>query len=66
MTIELQDNFNIDEIKDLLKHKGNTQISLIINDKNKKIHYSLQDPRKFDFNHLQMMKSKEYVKKITV
>ena len=66
VTIELQDNFNIDEIKDLLKHKGNTQISLIINDKNKKIHYSLQDPRKFDFNHLKMMKSKEYVKKITV
>ncbi len=66
VTIELQDNFNIDEIKDLLKHKGNTQISLIINDKNKKIHYSLQDPRKFDCNHLKMMKSKEYVKKITV
>ncbi len=66
VTIELQNNFNIDEIKDMLKHKGNTQISLIITDKNKKIHYSLQDPRKFDFNHLQMMKSKEYVKKITV
>ncbi len=66
VTIELQNNFNIDEIKDMLKHKGNTQISLIITDKNKKIHYSLQDPRKFDFNHLQLMKSKEYVKKITV
>jgi hypothetical protein len=39
---------------------------LIINNKNKKIHYSLQNERKFDFNQLKTMKSKEYVKKITV
>jgi DNA polymerase-3 subunit alpha len=66
VTIELDENFNIDEIKNLLEKKGQTQINLIINTQNKKIHYNLENLRKFDFNQLKMMKSKEYVKKITV
>ena len=45
---------------------GKRIINLIINDKNKKIHYNLQNSRKFDFNQLKMMKNKEYVKKIIV
>ena len=56
----------VNEIKNLLTKEGKTKISLIINNKNKKIHYSLQNTRKFDFNQLKTMKSKEYVKKITV
>ena len=66
VTIELNQNYNMEEIKDILKKEGNTQINLIINNQNKKIHYNLQNTRKFDFNQLKMMKSKEYVKKITV
>jgi DNA polymerase-3 subunit alpha len=66
VTIELKENYNIEEIKNLLSSEGQTQISLIINKKNKKIHYNLQNTRKFDFNQLKMIKSKEYVKKITV
>jgi DNA polymerase III subunit alpha len=66
VTIELNENYNMEEIKKLLKNEGQTEISLIINNKNEKIHYNLQSTRKFDFNQLKIMKSKEYVKKITV
>ncbi len=66
VTIELTENYNIKEIKELLSNEGNTKIHLIINNKNKKIHYNLQNSRKFDFNQLKTMKNKEYVKKIIV
>ena len=66
VTIELNENYDINELKKLLKNKGQTEISLIIHNKNKKIYYNLQNARKFDFDHLKAIKSKEYVKKITV
>ncbi len=66
VTIELEDNYNLDEIKKILTKSGQTEISLIINNKNQKIHYNLQNTRKFDFNQLKVMKSKDYVRKITV
>ena len=66
VTIELKDNYNINEIKKILSKEGQTKISLVINNKNKIIYYDLQTTRKFDFNQLKTMKNKEYVKKITV
>ena len=66
VTIELKENYDINEIKKLLTNEGQTKISLIINKKNQRIHYNLQNARKFDFNQLKAMKNKEYVKKITV
>ena len=66
VTIELNENYDINELKKLLKNEGQTEISLIIHNKNKKVYYNLQNSRKFDFNHLKAIKSKEYVKKITV
>jgi DNA polymerase-3 subunit alpha len=66
VTIELNENYDINELKNLLKNKGQTEISLIIHNKNKKVYYNFQNSRKFDFNHLKAIKSKEYVKKITV
>ena len=66
VTIELNENYDIKELKKLLENKGQTEISLIIHDKNRKIYYNLQNSRKFDFNHLKAIKSKEYVRKITV
>ena len=38
----------------------------VIKDKNKQAFYSLQENRKFDFNHLKVLKTKKYVEKITV
>ena len=66
VTIELKENYNIEEIKKLLAKEGQTEINLIINNDNQRIHYNLQNARKFDFNQLKALKSKEYVKKITV
>ncbi|MBD1172130.1 DNA polymerase III subunit alpha [Pelagibacterales bacterium SAG-MED05] len=64
--IELNENYDINELKKLLENKGQTEICLVIHNKNKKIYYNLQNSRKFDFNHLKAIKSKEYVRKITV
>jgi len=66
VTIELKDNYNLNEIKKLLSIKGETTINLVIKDKNKQAYYSLQENRKFDFNHLKALKAKKYVEKITV
>ncbi len=66
VTIELKDNSNLDEIKKLLSNKGETEIYLIVKDKNKLATYSLQENRKFDLNHLKALKAKKYVEKITV
>ena len=62
----LKTNYNINEIKDLLSAEGETKIDLVINNKNKKAHFSLQMNRKFDLNHLKALKAKNYVEKITV
>ncbi len=64
--IEIKEDNEINEIKEILSLSGDTQIELIINYKNKKAHYSLQNNRKFNLNHLKALKAKEYVKKIIV
>ncbi len=66
VTIELNSESNLNEIKQLLSNKGETQINLLIKDKNQQALYSLQDNRKFDLNHLKALKAKKYVEKITV
>ena len=58
VTIELKNDFNLNEIKDLLSKKGETEINLIIKDSNKQAHYSLQENRKFDINHFKTLKGK--------
>ena len=65
VTIELKENFKIEEVKEILSKKGGTNINLVINQKNKKAKYSLQNNRKFDLKDFKALKSKEYVKKIT-
>jgi len=66
VTIELNDSYDLNEIKELLSNKGETKINLIIKDKNNRAHYSLQENRKFDLTHFKALKSKKYVEKITV
>ena len=66
VTIELSENYKLNELKEILSKHGETEISLIVKIKNKKAHYSFQKNRKFDFNHLKVLKAKEYVTKITV
>ncbi len=66
VTIELKENFKIEEIKDILSSQGETEINLIINNQNKKANYALKNNRKFDLKHLKALKSKNYVAKIIV
>ena len=66
VTIELKDNYNLNEIKTLLSNRGETEICLIIKEENKKALFSLQENRKFDLNHLKALKAMKYVEKITV
>ena len=66
VTIELKNNYNLAEISKLLSDNGETEINLVIKDRNKKVNYSLQNNRKFDLKHLKALKDKEYVEKITV
>ena len=66
VTIELKNNYNLKEINELLSANGETEVKLIIKDKNKQAFYSLQNNRKFDLKHLKALKDKEYVEKITV
>ena len=66
VTIELKENFQISDIKDILSKEGNTKINLVINKNNQKAYYSLENNRKFDLSHYNHLKSKEYVLKITV
>ena len=62
----MRDNFNLDEIKKLLSNKGETEINIVVKNRNKQALYSLQENRKFDLNHLKALKAKKYVEKITV
>jgi len=66
VTIELSENFNINEIKEILSTKGETTVNLIIKNKNQIVNYSLQNNRKFDLKLFKALKAKNYVEKITV
>ena len=66
VTIELKNDYNLNEIKELLSNKGDTEINLIVKDKKQQAHFLLQENRKFDLGHLKALKAKKYVEKITV
>ena len=66
VTIELSENFKIDEIMQILSSMGDTQIDIIIKNENKKVFYTLENKRNFDLKHYKALKGREYVSKITV
>jgi DNA polymerase III subunit alpha len=66
VTIELKNDYNLEEIRELLSVNGETEIELVIKNNNSQASYSLQNNRKFDLKHLKALKAKEYVEKITV
>jgi DNA polymerase III subunit alpha len=63
--IELNSNYNLEELKNVLKEEGKTQIRLLVVDKNKSFSFELEKTRKFDLNIFNSVKNKEYVKKIS-
>ena len=65
VSIELKDNYNLEDLKSILKEEGETQINILVKDKNKTLAFQLERTRKFDFNIFNDIKSKQYVKKIS-
>ena len=63
VTIELKNDYDLDEIKKLLSNKGETEINLLIRNKNRQALFSLQENRKFDLSHLKALKSRNMLKK---
>jgi DNA polymerase-3 subunit alpha len=63
--IELNKDYNLEEIKDALKEEGETEINFIINENNKRLKFKLEKTRKFDLNLFNDIKNKQYVKKIS-
>jgi len=53
------------ELSNLLKTEGETRISIILNEDNKKYAFELEKTRKFDFTTFSTIKDKQYVKKIS-
>ncbi|MDC1096566.1 DNA polymerase III subunit alpha [Pelagibacteraceae bacterium] len=65
VSIELMENYNIEELKDVLKEEGDTKVNFIIKENNKNYTFKLEKSRKFDLSIFKAVKSKEYVKKIS-
>ena len=63
--IELNQNCDFEELKEVLKEEGSTEIKIIIRDRNKNLTFKLEKPRKFNFSTFNNVKSKQYVKKIS-
>ena len=62
--IELNENYDLNDLKEILKESGNTKIKIIISKDNKKLSFDLKNCRKFDHNKFIFIKNKEYVKNI--
>ncbi len=65
VSIELSHDYNIQELKEVLKEDGKTRINFIVKDKNKSFAFKLEKTRKFDLTTFNNVKNKQYVKKIS-
>ena len=65
VSIEIDENQDFQELKKLLEKKGETEVQLVIRQKDTKFTIKLENPRKFDLKLFNEVKNREYVKKIT-
>ncbi len=65
VSIEIDENLDLQELKKLLEKKGETEVHLVVRQKDTKFTIKLENPRKFDLKLLNEVKNREYVKKIT-
>ena len=63
--IEINGQSDLNDLNDILKEGGQTNIKIKIKRTSKIYVFSLKNPRKFDFSTFNHIKSKEYVKKIS-
>ena len=65
VSIEIDEKLDLKELKKLLQEKGETEVQLIVRQKDTKFTIKLENPRKFDLKLFNEVKNREYVKKIT-
>ncbi len=65
VSIEIDEKLDLEELKNLLKEKGETEVQLIVRQNDTKFTIKLENPRKFDLKLFNEVKNREYVKKIT-
>jgi len=65
VSIELNDKKMFKELNELLNKTGETKINVVLRDNSKNYLFVLDKTRKFDFNLFNLIKNKEYVKKIS-
>jgi len=65
VSIEIDEKLDLKELKKLLQEKGETEVQLIVRQKDTKFTIKLENPRKFDLRLFNEVKNREYVKKIT-
>ncbi len=65
VSIEIDEKLDFKDLKNILKDKGETEVQLIIRQKDMKFTIQLENPRKFDLKLFNEVKNREYVKKIT-
>ncbi len=65
VSIEIDEKLDLNELKKLLMEKGETEVQLIVRQKDTKFTIKLENPRKFDLKLFNEVKNREYVKKIT-
>ena len=63
--IEINGKSNLNELQDILKEYGETNIQIKVKRDSKVYIFSLKKPRKFNFNTFSNIRNKEYVKKIS-
>jgi len=62
--IELNDKKMLKELNELLNKTGETKIKVLLKNNSKNYEFELERSRKFDFNLFNLIKNKQYVKKI--
>ena len=65
VSIELSNSEKLKELDELLKNNGETKVNVVLRDSNKRYIFQLEKTRKFDFSLFNLIKNKEYVKKIS-
>ena len=63
--IELNENYDLNELKKILAKEGETEVNLVIKKDDKNLTFKLEKTRKVDLSALNSIKTRDYVKKIS-
>ena len=63
VSIELKDNYNLEDLKSILKEEGETQINILVKDKNKTLAFQLKELENLISTYLTILKANNTSKK---